>query len=1190
MKRENVTNTFSKGMVSDITPIQTPDKVYTSALNATLTTFDGEELAIQNDKGNVKIEGAKLPSGYIPIGSTELGGIIYIVSYNPISKNCQIGSFPSPEDGSTYSKNDTITIASPEHFYNSSTEWRNIEKGGYSKEDDIKHTEYIYTLMNDYTLSPGDKFYLYTNDLPISNLYDTSKKTAKNYLKLIPCVIDSNNRVIEMVNLIPYEVEDTKTKLLYNSYVNTQSEGKFQVFRSNYSGKLALKVQLISPTSFDVGIEDRLENKEITNGSITAYASDDKTQYNFIIKDKSVKFTKEDKITYKITPVMKYGAITELTKTITIDTDKINSGESELFAWNYKVSDDSLKLNYGIHTYLNDNQTPIGINLAFYTITEVNKPQTEPNLIQAPLSENVQTKSNYYAPIIRCSMYRNEEFHPTAIDVAISINEQEAVTNRYFIGKPEDIGNSENNQETIKKEDFTSKNIKCVNYFSTNQFTYNGNKTLNIQIKDDFEKYSYTNESPVLKKDRLYLTKIRIGYIEDNTINYKHHYRWLYTNKVFNDIDKEDFNESTINIEPTNNIDIQWYVTYPEKTNTHPDYMSLTKPDNTIKYSHVDMYNGKYKLYTTLPNNLQNTFSIPEYTQTKESDVIATGSPTISQIGDVSLKFDDIDPEVETSNKNFNENGEFSFNINYINKGIAQFKQQDVGSYGVFKPLAYDESTYNFQGFTLRDMNYWGYNSDFQDVNVPYKNCAVPLNFNAILFECNNTSTMTVYGIVDGEAKGDDDQSLITNENTDGSWEDDARLQNIYDRLGFNKKMYYGCVGYGVIGSEDGRTWLFTATDNNIKHPNLSRYERYGKVKSMDCIVPAGWKYPHKFIQPEYDSNGNESNMTWVTMSIPNNSYACMDMRVFLKRQGRDTYIPIFAEYFGNPRTTNSIKFSIKEIVGKPYEDSNITKGGQNAPFMWFWARLLNSVYIYTKDTTTIKLYKATGIKYIDTLNFNIKLQFKFTTKSSDNQTINGFTKKTIIDSFKSLFNFEDDEIKYNNLEVNYPSEYSYTYSFSNQVKEQGILNDYISGTSNNVYAIYDKTGNTIERVKTTFTDIVVNPEILYGKSTDNQIEYFKNTYSENGTVINTSDQDLIKKSFMIEDGTIKVRASVNTLSYYIGKPVGKYPQVDDRQSKILFRTWKSPRFLVWYGFPNATFGSPAQYIDGLEDKKVIQS
>ena len=41
--------------------------------------------------GNAKI-GAYLPEGYIPLGSASLDGIIYIVSYNPLTKEIQFSA------------------------------------------------------------------------------------------------------------------------------------------------------------------------------------------------------------------------------------------------------------------------------------------------------------------------------------------------------------------------------------------------------------------------------------------------------------------------------------------------------------------------------------------------------------------------------------------------------------------------------------------------------------------------------------------------------------------------------------------------------------------------------------------------------------------------------------------------------------------------------------------------------------------------------------------------------------------------------------------------------------------------------------------------------------------------------------------------------------------------------------------
>ena len=90
-------STFSGGLVMDLAPDTTPNTVLTSALNATLVTFNGNEMQLQNDMGNGRVETARLPEGYIPVGTCEFGDIIYIVSYNPLTNKSQIGCFPSPE-------------------------------------------------------------------------------------------------------------------------------------------------------------------------------------------------------------------------------------------------------------------------------------------------------------------------------------------------------------------------------------------------------------------------------------------------------------------------------------------------------------------------------------------------------------------------------------------------------------------------------------------------------------------------------------------------------------------------------------------------------------------------------------------------------------------------------------------------------------------------------------------------------------------------------------------------------------------------------------------------------------------------------------------------------------------------------------------------------------------------------------
>ena len=61
---KKATNKFTKGLVMDFSPENTQTEVLTHALNATLLTFNGNELSLQNDMGNARVETARLPEGY----------------------------------------------------------------------------------------------------------------------------------------------------------------------------------------------------------------------------------------------------------------------------------------------------------------------------------------------------------------------------------------------------------------------------------------------------------------------------------------------------------------------------------------------------------------------------------------------------------------------------------------------------------------------------------------------------------------------------------------------------------------------------------------------------------------------------------------------------------------------------------------------------------------------------------------------------------------------------------------------------------------------------------------------------------------------------------------------------------------------------------------------------------------------
>lgn len=169
-------NTFNEGMVLDNHPLMTPNTVLTDALNATLVTMNGNEMVLQNDMGNAKVENAKLPPGYIPIGMKEYGGIIYIACYNPLTNKGQIGCFPSPQRQKTATQ---ISEVTPTFKFPDVT---------YIKEENGEEWYKINSLLTKCEIFPkgtiirsGDKFSV---GLPISSMFGTDNIdfTGEHYI------------------------------------------------------------------------------------------------------------------------------------------------------------------------------------------------------------------------------------------------------------------------------------------------------------------------------------------------------------------------------------------------------------------------------------------------------------------------------------------------------------------------------------------------------------------------------------------------------------------------------------------------------------------------------------------------------------------------------------------------------------------------------------------------------------------------------------------------------------------------------------------------------------------------------------------------------------------------------------------------------------------------------------------------
>ena len=260
-------SSFGDGLLMDFAPDNTQATCLTHALNATLLTMNGNELSLQNDMGNGRVETAYLPEGYIPVGTCEFGDIIYIVSYNPITNKSQIGCFPSPERN-----------ISSDELSGVKTQF-NLEE--FTKSTDFGFRETISNsvkkVIYDNNLNPGDKFIVHSGDIHdnISRISDYGNKSHivgafPKQFKINVVAIEDSGKINYLNNdlkwyddfYINQESTNNSNKPDIDSYRNLLSSG-YSVFQSKVSGKLAILIELERIQTFNSTYEV-LKNKNIT--------------------------------------------------------------------------------------------------------------------------------------------------------------------------------------------------------------------------------------------------------------------------------------------------------------------------------------------------------------------------------------------------------------------------------------------------------------------------------------------------------------------------------------------------------------------------------------------------------------------------------------------------------------------------------------------------------------------------------------------------------------------------------------------------------------------------------------------------------------------------------------------------------------------------------------------------------------
>lgn len=423
--KSSQTNTFTGGMQKDLHPMTTPNNVLTDALNATITTMNGNESVLQNDMGNARVESAYLPEGYIPIGMKEYGGVIYIASYNPVTEKGQIGSFPSPERNI-----ENIQGAGCSLDFNSllrSKLWDDTHS-------EIQNYSIKLELEGGRIFHPGDMFSLIANldKFPFTVTNQLGNK-GQGDISLGLYVLDSSNNLVNITDNLNFYFPNNinnynKGDLIQNindrylgtfikpevSITESQVDGErsytdYNTFNSKISGKVYLIATLNSINSIDVDISGETakndskykatldlnidykyscKKENIIDPIVNVYKLDfngakTKVEHELVKVDFTkykinIDFNPSDDNSLFIDVIPQHrikdtiNSMQSLKSTLEIDLNKLNSGEFKINTWRYYnniVNGESrTNLVWGLEAYPKKSQKVKNIKFKFINL------------------------------------------------------------------------------------------------------------------------------------------------------------------------------------------------------------------------------------------------------------------------------------------------------------------------------------------------------------------------------------------------------------------------------------------------------------------------------------------------------------------------------------------------------------------------------------------------------------------------------------------------------------------------------------------------------------------------------------------------------------------------------------------------------------------------------------------------------
>ena len=592
-------NTWQDGLVMDFSPDNTSATTLTAALNATFITNNGNDVSLQNDMGNGRVETAYLPEGYIPVGTCEFGDIIYIVSYNPLTNKSQIGCFPSPERNiSSEELHNSNQIISASDFQ----EFKDGNPTGKLKTTSVKKV-----LIDKKKLNPGDKYIVYTDNKECltSNaavLSNWNQSLDPKYIKLSIVSIEDGGKITYLDSTTKwYDIDDEKYKISYSqnnkitgkddidSYRNMLNSG-WSIFSSKVSGKLAILAELEIIDTFSCfysieKIEDVTDLKEISNQEGTtkikfkkysvrinydclskseslnpsylcltkskfptleqnkiklfsnkgyyfdvdlsipesgtnsgwAYSKDKnfdlfefEIPYSEIIEGKEYRIQSPDLVySFQITPAMDFGRLDHLAVDMTIDFNKIGTGEVNITKWRYHNQENVSILQYGLEVYPKPGYKVNDVSIEFY--------------------DNTGLAGIYYV--------NNKESYTGIFTEYLGLN-GENINSKFsrYNSNGDVIGHK--GLELSKKPKELSEEFKPT---KDNPLVWNESYVGEYLVEDESIKW-YQNDAGTLYSNILYLAKISIKQSkgldteskEDDDTDTDVFYRWFWTNNMYN--------------------------------------------------------------------------------------------------------------------------------------------------------------------------------------------------------------------------------------------------------------------------------------------------------------------------------------------------------------------------------------------------------------------------------------------------------------------------------------------------------------------------------------------------------------------------------------------------------------------------------------------------------------------------------